>query len=442
MEHVPASPGAKSRPIKDDLDSNIEALSTADLYNLYLLQAMLARTRIQAALRVVGIKDREDARAAWGGLVFYKEGVADAVLYQSSTDVPDNALVYTPSAKAVTDGRDALCRFIAHFEKESNAPRAGPTPEESRRRTGQHRLPHPDQPLRAGLLRRLRQPQRRRRLAGLLRVPRMEVGAWHDFAGNKEADIAGHREEGHRYPHLRRCAILFRIGRDLIPLTEGKATPELTERLVLEMLTPSQIAEFRRLLDYDLMISDGQGRYRVNISYNDRAVGAVIRILPEQARTIDELALPQAVREMATATKGILLITGATSQGKTTTMLAIIHEINLTQRKHVITIEDPIETIHTPVGSIVRQREVGRDTKTFASGLRAALRQDPDVVAIGEMRDYETIKIALTAAETGTLVLSTLHIISIDKLIERLLSYGPADEQDHLRYLMAGAWWG
>ena len=267
----------------------------------------------------------------------------------------------------------------------------------------------------------------------------MEVGAWHDFAGNKEADIAGHREEGHRYPHLRRRTILFRIGRDLIPLTEGKATPELTERLVLEMLTPSQIAEFRRLLDYDLMISDGQGRYRVNISYNDRAVGAVIRILPEQARTIDELALPQAVREMATATKGILLITGATSQGKTTTMSAIIHEINLTQRKHVITIEDPIETIHTPVGSIVRQREVGRNTKTFASGLRAALGQDPDVVAIGEMRDYETIKIALTAAETGTLVLSTLHIISIDKLIERLLSYGPADEQDHLRYLMAGA---
>ena len=123
MEHVPASPGAKSRPIKDDLDSNIEALSTADLYNLYLLQAMLARTRIQAALRIVGIKDREDARAAWGGLVFYKEGVANAVLYQSSTDVPDNAFGLHAQRKAVTDGRDALCRFIAHFEKESDAPR-------------------------------------------------------------------------------------------------------------------------------------------------------------------------------------------------------------------------------------------------------------------------------------------------------------------------------
>ena len=232
--------------------------------------------------------------------------------------------------------------------------------------------------------------------------------------------------------------ILFRIGKDLIPSTSGKVTPELSERLVIEMLTPLQVEEFRRLLDYDLMISDDEGRYRVNISYNDRTVGAVIRILPEQARTLDDLGLPPVVREMAQATKGIILITGGTSQGKTTTMSAIIHEINQTQRRHIITIEDPIETIHTPINSIIRQREIGRDTKTFASGLRAALRQDPDVVAIGEMRDYETIKIALTAAETGILVLSTLHIISLDKLIERLLTYGPADEQDHLRYLLAG----
>ena len=233
--------------------------------------------------------------------------------------------------------------------------------------------------------------------------------------------------------------VLFRIGKELIPSTMGKVSPELAERLVFEMLTPQQIEEFRRLLDYDLMIFDDEGRYRVNISYNDRSVGAVIRILPERARTIDELALPPVVHELARATKGIILITGSTSQGKTTTMSGIIQEINRTERKHIITIEDPIETVHMPEGSIIRQREIGRDTKTFATGLRAALRQDPDVVAIGEMRDYETIKIALTAAETGILVLSTLHIISIDKLIERLLSYGPTDEQDHVRYLLAGA---
>ncbi|MFB3891967.1 MAG: type IV pilus twitching motility protein PilT [Phycisphaerae bacterium] len=233
--------------------------------------------------------------------------------------------------------------------------------------------------------------------------------------------------------------VLFRVGKDLIPATAGKVTAELAERLAFGMLTSSQIQQFRAQLDYDLMISDEQGRYRVNISLNDRAVGAVIRILPEEARSIESLGLPPVVKQLAGATKGLVLITGATSQGKTTTMSAIIDEINTHHSRHIITIEDPIETLHTPRLSIIRQREVGRDTKTFASGLRAALRQDPDVIAIGEMRDYETIKIALTAAETGVLVLSTLHVISIDKVIERLLSYGPQEDHDHLRLLMAGA---
>ena len=131
------------------------------------------------------------------------------------------------------------------------------------------------------------------------------------------------------------------------------------------------------------------------------------------------------------------MITGSTSQGKTTTMAAIIDEINSTCKKHIITIEDPIEYVHTNKKGIVRQREVARDTQSFYSGLRAALRQDPDVIAIGEMRDYETIKIALAAAETGVLVLSTLHVISIDKIIERLLSYAPATDEGQLRFLLA-----
>jgi len=165
----------------------------------------------------------------------------------------------------------------------------------------------------------------------------------------------------------------------------------------------------------------------------------VIRILPEEARSLDELRLPPVVKELAALTKGLILITGSTSQGKSATMSGIIHEINVHQRRHVITIEDPIENIHLNKRSIVRQREVGRDTKGFYSGLRAALRQDPDVIAVGEMRDYETIKIALTAAETGVLVLSTLHVISIDKMIERLLSYSPAEDQEHMRYLLSAA---
>lgn len=233
--------------------------------------------------------------------------------------------------------------------------------------------------------------------------------------------------------------ILFRIGRDLMPGTAGSMTPEMCERIAYEMMSPEQIAEFRKELDYDLMVGDDEGRYRVNISLSDGVVGVVIRILPEEARSLDDLKLPPIVRELATATKGLLLITGSTSQGKSSTMSAIINEINLHQRRHIITIEDPIETAHVNKKSIIRQREVGRDTKTFSSGLRAALRQDPDVISIGEMRDYETIQIALIAAETGVLVLSTLHIISVDKLIERLLSYAPADDQNHLRYMLASA---
>ena len=120
-------------------------------------------------------------------------------------------------------------------------------------------------------------------------------------------------------------------------------------------------------------------------------------------------------------------------------MSGIINEINVHQRRHIITIEDPIENLHINKMSVIRQREVGRDTRSFYTGLRAALRQDPDVIAIGEMRDYETIKIALTASETGVLVLSTLHVISIDKVMERLLSYAPAEDQGHLRFLLAGA---
>lgn len=233
--------------------------------------------------------------------------------------------------------------------------------------------------------------------------------------------------------------IMVRVGKDLVPLSGGVVSGDLCERIVSELLSPEQLEQFHRHLDYDLMISDEQGRYRVNVSYNNQAVGVVIRILPEEAPSLEQLNLPPVLWELARLTKGLILITGSTSQGKTSTMSAILREINATQRRHIVTIEDPIENVHVNRMGIVRQREVGRDTESFYRGLRAALRQDPDVIAIGEMRDYETIKIALTAAETGVLVLSTLHIISIDKMIERLLSYAPAEDQGHLRYLLAGA---
>jgi twitching motility protein PilT len=231
--------------------------------------------------------------------------------------------------------------------------------------------------------------------------------------------------------------VMYRVGKKLVRASQGALTPELSRELSVSMLNEDQIREFDKTHDYDLMLADEVGRYRINISVNNGCVGSVIRILPEEPKTIDALLLPPIIKELAHRTKGLILITGSTCQGKTTTMSAMIAEVNATQRKHIVTIEDPIEVVHTNKQGIVRQREIGRDTKDFHAALRAALRQDPDVLAIGEMRDYETIRIALTAAETGELVLSTLQIISIDKLIQRLLSYVPPEEEAHLRNLLA-----
>lgn len=185
------------------------------------------------------------------------------------------------------------------------------------------------------------------------------------------------------------------------------------------------------------MWSDADARYRINIGYFNGSVGATIRILPGQPKTPEELMLPDMVEHLTHREKGLVLITGSTNVGKTTTMASMINVINCRSKKYIITIEDPIEYVHENKKGMVRQREVGKDTKIFSSGLRAALRQDPDVIAIGKMRDFETVKIALTAAETGILVLSTLHVISIDKIIERLLSYAPEGNEGILRFLLA-----
>ena len=231
--------------------------------------------------------------------------------------------------------------------------------------------------------------------------------------------------------------ILFRVGGELVPVSKETLTAEQSRDIALQLLTEQQKRDFQQNLDYDLMLADDSGRYRVNVGYFNGAVGATIRILPTRPRTIDELFLPDTVKNLAHRRKGLVLITGSTSQGKTTSMAAMIDNINATYKKHIITIEDPIEYVHTNKMGIVRQREVARDTQSFYTGLRAALRQDPDVIAIGEMRDYETIRIALTAAETGVLVFSTLHVISIDKILERLLSYTPATDEGQLRFLLA-----
>jgi twitching motility protein PilT len=231
--------------------------------------------------------------------------------------------------------------------------------------------------------------------------------------------------------------ILYRIGNDLIQFNDKELTPNESKVLSYDLMDENKIKLFEENLDIDFMLKHKEARYRVNISKNDENIGSVIRVLNESPQTFEALDLPVVLKDFINISKGLILITGSTSQGKTTTLSAMIHEINLKFKKHVITIEDPIEYVHKNINCVIRQREVGRDTKSFASGLRAALRQNPDVIAIGEMRDFETFKIALLAASTGVLVLSTLHTISIDKVIERLVSYGSADYEMHTRYLLA-----
>lgn len=231
--------------------------------------------------------------------------------------------------------------------------------------------------------------------------------------------------------------VLFRIGGKLTPICKESLSPSQSRELSLQLLNDRQKEQLSQALDYDFMLAMDHNRYRINIGHFNGSIGATIRILPTEPKTIEELDLPETVRELSQREKGLVLITGSTSQGKTTTLTSMIDHINTYFPKHIITIEDPIEYLHANKKGLVRQRQILKDTKDFSSGLRAALRQDPDVIAIGEMRDYETIKIALTAAETGVLVLSTLHVISIDKILERLFSYAQGGDENHLRYLLA-----
>ena len=232
--------------------------------------------------------------------------------------------------------------------------------------------------------------------------------------------------------------IHFRIDGELERYSDEILSASQARHLACALLSESQVATLDEQLDLDFMCVDtDQQRYRVNVGWFNGSTGATIRILPNRPLPLEDLKLPSVVSEMTHRGKGLILITGSTSQGKTTTMASMVDAINRHSRKHIVTIEDPIEYLHTNVQSVVRQREVGRDTKTFASGLRAAMRQDPDVLLIGEMRDYDTIEIALRAAETGVLVMSTLHIVSVEKLMDRLLGFVPPGRENMIRTMAA-----
>ncbi|MDP2317446.1 MAG: type IV pilus twitching motility protein PilT [Pseudomonadota bacterium] len=182
----------------------------------------------------------------------------------------------------------------------------------------------------------------------------------------------------------------------------------------------------------------GLARFRVNLFRQQRGMGAVFRIIPTKLMTVEQLGLPPSVKKLMALDGGLVLVTGPTGSGKSTTLSAIIHEMNSTRAMHFVTIEDPIEFVHTNIKSLVSQREVGPHSKSFTAALRAAVREDPDCILVGEMRDLETIEMALKAAETGLLVFGTLHTNSASKTIDRIINVFPTDQQEGVRGILAG----
>jgi len=217
-------------------------------------------------------------------------------------------------------------------------------------------------------------------------------------------------------------------------------TPEETQQLLYRILSSEQQKHFElnRQLDFSYSIP-GLARFRVNVYFQRESIGAAFRLIPTELKTLEELGIPDSLHVLAEKPRGLVLVTGPTGSGKSTTLAALIDEINRNRSEHILTIEDPIEFLHRHKRCIVNQREIGPDATSFADALRAALRQDPDVILVGEMRDLETISTALTAAETGHLVFGTLHTQSAPSTIDRIIDVFPAEQQEQVRIQIANS---
>ncbi|MDP3152489.1 MAG: type IV pilus twitching motility protein PilT [Archangium sp.] len=228
---------------------------------------------------------------------------------------------------------------------------------------------------------------------------------------------------------------MFRVDGQLVPLKDGKRLPpEEVARMAFGIMNEFQKEKFKQSNEVDLAYGvPGLGRFRVNVFQQRGTIGAVLRVIPFKIMTIKELMLPPALEKMALEERGLILVTGTTGSGKSTTLAAMIDHINATETNHIITIEDPIEFLIRDKRSIINQREVGVDTMSFSQALKSALRQDPDVILVGEMRDIETIETALHAAETGHLVMSTLHTLDASETINRIISAFPPHQQKQIR---------
>jgi twitching motility protein PilT len=232
---------------------------------------------------------------------------------------------------------------------------------------------------------------------------------------------------------------MMRVSGALVPLNEDhRLSNDETQAMGAAIMSPAHMEKFKEAQEIDLAYSvGGLGRFRCNVFQQRGSMGVVLRVIPTKILTIDDLLLPPVLRKIADEERGLVLVTGTTGSGKSTTLAAMIDHINSSRCSHVMTVEDPIEFLHRDGRSIVNQREVAVDTRSFSQALRSALRQDPDVILVGEMRDFETIETALLAAETGHLVFSTLHTLDATETINRIIAVFPPHQQKQVRLQLA-----
>jgi len=239
--------------------------------------------------------------------------------------------------------------------------------------------------------------------------------------------------------HLKSGSIIrLRVNGDLLKLGDRTITHEELDAIAQEILTSKQYESLIRTKELDATyVLDEENRFRLNFFYQMDGLSAVLRIIPVKILTLEELKLPPVITEISNLHRGLVLVTGVTGSGKSTTLAAMLNHINTTRKKHIITVEDPIEFVHPDKLSLVSQRGVGQETLSFANALKGALREDPDIILIGEMRDLETIEIALHAANTGHLVFSTLHTLDAKETINRVIGMFPKEEQNRIRITLA-----
>jgi len=246
-------------------------------------------------------------------------------------------------------------------------------------------------------------------------------------------------ENGGSDLHIKANSVIrARIDGNLVQFSGGIFSAEDATTFAKELLK-GRYGEFVENREIDLVYPfDEKNRFRVNMFFQMDGISAVFRVIPVKIPSFEELKLPEVLKNFTQKERGLVLVTGVTGSGKSTTLAALINEINVTKKKHIITIEDPVEFVHKDKGCIINQRSVGQDTLSFGNALRAALREDPDIILVGEMRDKETINLALHAADTGHLVFSTLHTIDAKETINRIIAQFPTEEQNRVRLSVAG----